>query len=172
MEVVATAKWVRMTARKVRLVAEMVEGMPVNEALTILNFTPRYAAREVGKVIKSAAANAEHNYQLDVASLRVARIEVEGAAIIKRMRAKPRGMSGSIFKRTAHLRAYVSDDVKLDARKRGRGLVTRAGTGPVAAAPAAAAAKPAPARTRSTTPKKTTATKAPAKKAPAKEDEA
>jgi large subunit ribosomal protein L22 len=111
MEVVATAKWVRSTARKARLVSHMVEGLPVAEALVLLRYSPRSAARDVAKVIKSAAANAEHNYNLDSSSLRVVRVEVDGAAIIKRWRAKPRGMVGSIFKRTSHLRAYVSDDV-------------------------------------------------------------
>jgi large subunit ribosomal protein L22 len=110
MEVVATAKWVRTTARKARLVTASVEGLSVAEALVILRFTPRAAARDVANVIKSAAANAEHNYNLDASTLRVARVEVEAAAIIKRFRPKPRGMSGSIFKRTAHLRAFVTDD--------------------------------------------------------------
>ena len=110
MEVVATAKWVRTTARKARLVSAMVTGLPVAEALVVLRFSPRSAAVDIAKVIKSAAANAEHNYNLDASSLRVARVEVDGAMIIKRWRAKPRGMAGSIFKRTSHLRAFVTDD--------------------------------------------------------------
>lgn len=110
MEVVATAKWVRTTARKARLVTGMVEGLPVSEALVVLRYSPRSAARDVAKVIKSAAANAEHNYNLDASTLRVVRIEVDGATIIKRWRAKPRGMAGSIFKRTSHLRAFVTDE--------------------------------------------------------------
>jgi large subunit ribosomal protein L22 len=111
MEVVATARWVRVTARKARLISHMVEGLPVGEALTVLRFTPRSAARDVAKVIKSAAANAEHNYNLDASTLRVSRVEVDGAMIIKRWRAKPRGMVGSVFKRTSHLRAFVTDEV-------------------------------------------------------------
>lgn len=90
--------------------SQMVEGLPVAEALVLLRYSPRSAARDVAKVIKSAAANAEHNYNLDSSTLRVVRVEVDGAAIIKRWRAKPRGMVGSIFKRTSHLRAYVSDE--------------------------------------------------------------
>lgn len=125
MEVVATAKWVRMTARKARLVTDSVQGMAVADALTVLTYTPRAAATEVAKVIKSAAANAEHNYNLDTSALRIARIEVEDAAIIKRFRAKPRGMAGSIFKRTSHLRAFVSDDLQPPANRR-RGTVTTA----------------------------------------------
>src|ERR1035437_6964069 len=116
MEVVATAKWVRITARKARLLTATVEGLPVAEALVILKFTPRGAARDVANVIKSAAANAEHNYNLDASTLRVAR--VEAAAIIKRFRPKPRGMSGSIFKRPPHLRAFVTDDEPTPEKRR------------------------------------------------------
>jgi len=122
MEVVASAKWVRVTARKARLITHMVEGLPVGEALTVLRFTPRSAARDVAKVIKSAAANAEHNYNLDASTLRVARVEVDGAMIIKRWRAKPRGMVGSVFKRTSHLRAFVTDD-ELPAHTKRRSAV-------------------------------------------------
>jgi large subunit ribosomal protein L22 len=124
MEVVATAKWVRTTARKARLVAATVEGLPVNEALTILSFTPRAAAIEVAKVIRSAAANAEHNYNLDGADLRVARVEIDGAAIIKRFRPRAQGRAFSIFKRTTHLRAVVTDDGSPLLRRRRRIVTT------------------------------------------------
>lgn len=143
MEVVATAKWVRITARKARLVTATIEGLPVAEALVILHFTPRAAARDVANVIKSAAANAEHNYNLDASTLRVARIEVEAAAIIKRFRPKPRGMSGSIFKRTAHLRAFVTDDIAVEGKRRRsvirmpRTVVTAPAAGPSSETPAA-----------------------------------
>jgi large subunit ribosomal protein L22 len=142
MEVVATAKWVRTTARKARLVSAMVTGLPVAEALVVLNFSPRSAAADIAKVIKSAAANAEHNYNLDASSLRVARVEVDGAMIIKRWRAKPRGMAGSIFKRTSHLRAFVTDD-EMPANVRRRSAVKLPRTvvpTPIVSAPAGAAA--------------------------------
>jgi large subunit ribosomal protein L22 len=112
MEVVATAKWVRTTARKARLVAALVEGLPVDEAISVLSFTPRSAATDVSKVIKSAAANAEHNYNLDRTTLRVKRIEIESASIIKRFRPRAQGRAYSIFKRTSHLRAFVADDLQ------------------------------------------------------------
>jgi large subunit ribosomal protein L22 len=128
MEVVATAKWVRTTARKARLVAALVEGLPVDEAITVLSFTPRAAATDVSKVIKSAAANAEHNYNLDRSTLRVKRIEIESAAIIKRFRPRAQGRAFSIFKRTAHLRAFVADDLQPRIRRRPQ-------TAPVAAPP-------------------------------------
>src|SRR5437870_4911257 len=118
MEVVATAKWVHTTARKARLVTHMVEGLPVAEALVVLRYSPRAAARDVAKVIQSAAANAEHNYNLDASTLRVIRIEVDGADVFKRWRAKPRGMVGSIFKRTSHLRAFVTDEEPAPNKRR------------------------------------------------------
>jgi large subunit ribosomal protein L22 len=118
MEVVATAKWVRVTARKARLVADSVKGLPVTDALTMLQYTPRHVSDDVAKVIKSAAANAQHNYNLDASTLRVNRVVVEDAVIIKRMRAKARGRMGSIFKRTSHLVAYLSDDLKPAATRR------------------------------------------------------
>lgn len=135
MEVVATARWVRVTARKARLVAATVQGLPVEEALTVLRFTPRAAAREVAKVIKSAAANAEHNYNLDPGTLRVARIDVDGASIIKRFRPRAQGRAFSIFKRTAHLRAVVTDEPLAQPRTRKRSAASAA----VAAAPNAVA---------------------------------
>jgi large subunit ribosomal protein L22 len=145
MEVVATARWVRTTARKARLVTASVEGLPVAEALVILKFMPRAAARDVANVIKSAAANAEHNYNLDASVLRVARVEVEAAAIMKRFRPKPRGMSGSIFKRTAHLRAFVTDDEPTLAKRR-RSLVRMPRT--VVTAPSAGPSRETPATRR------------------------
>jgi large subunit ribosomal protein L22 len=119
-EVVATAKWVRTTARKARLVAALVEGLPVDEAITVLSYTPRSAATDVSKVIKSAAANAEHNYNLDRSTLRVKRIEIESASIIKRFRPRAQGRAYSIFKRTSHLRAFVADDLQPRVRRAAR----------------------------------------------------
>lgn len=162
MEVVATARWVRTTARKARLVTASVEGLPVAEALVILRYMPRAAARDVASVIRSAAANAEHNYNLDASGLRVARVEVEAASIIKRFRPKPRGMAGSIFKRTAHLRAFVTDEEPAPERRRRsqvrmpRTVVTAPSAGPSREAPAprrrrapsSAAAEPPAGRTR------------------------
>jgi large subunit ribosomal protein L22 len=180
MEVVATAKWIRTTARKARLVTATVEGLPVAEALVILRFTPRAAAHDVANVIKSAAANAEHNYNLDVSTLRVARVEVEAAAIIKRFRPKPRGMAGSIFKRTAHLRAFVTDDVPTPQKRvrskirMPRTVVTAPSAGPSREAPASrrrrgGAGRPAPAApaAEATTPRRRRGAAKPAAAAPA-----
>ena len=118
MKVIATAKGVRITSRKARLVADSVIGLPVAEALALLSFTPRHAAKEVAKVIKSAAANAEHNFNLEASSLRVDRIDVDQAGIMKRFIPKPRGMAGSLFKRMSHLRCYVTDEEPAPDRRR------------------------------------------------------
>ncbi|MGD0371307.1 MAG: 50S ribosomal protein L22 [Candidatus Dormibacteria bacterium] len=126
MKVVATAKDVRITSRKARVVADSVVGLPVAEALALLSFTPRHAAKEVAKVIKSAAANAEHNFNLEQSSLRVDRIDVDQAGMMKRYIAKPRGMAGSIFKRMSHLRCYVTDEEPEPERRR-RSVVAMAG---------------------------------------------
>jgi large subunit ribosomal protein L22 len=124
MRVVATAKDVRITSRKARVVANSVIGLPVAEALVLLSFTPRHAARELAKVIRSAAANAENNYNLNANSLRVAHIEIEQAGIMKRYIPKPRGMAGSLFKRSSHLRCYVTDE---EPEKPRRSLVAMPG---------------------------------------------
>jgi large subunit ribosomal protein L22 len=133
-EVVATAKWVRTTARKARLVAALVEGLPVDEAITVLSYTPRSAATDVSKVIKSAAANAEHNYNLDRSTLRVKRIEIESASIIKRFRPRAQGRAYSIFKRTSHLRAFVADDLQPRVRRAARRPAAEAAPTPKSAA--------------------------------------
>jgi large subunit ribosomal protein L22 len=145
--VVAVAKDVRITSRKARVVARSVVGLPVAEALTLLSFTPRHGAREVAKVIKSAVANAEHNYNLESSELRVDRIEVDQAGIIKRYIAKPRGMAGSLFKRMSHLRCYVTDEEPEPERRR-RSLVAMPGRAASTSARPAATRRRRPAQVR------------------------
>ena len=120
MEVTATAKWVRVPPRKARLVGAVVQGMPVSEALTVLAFMPKAAANDVAKVIRSAAANAQNNFNLEAERLRLTRLEVNGGPIIKRFRPRARGAYFSIFKRTCHLRAVVEDTVEPTPRGGGR----------------------------------------------------
>ncbi|MHB8311983.1 MAG: 50S ribosomal protein L22 [Candidatus Dormibacteria bacterium] len=120
MQVQATAKWVRVPPRKARLVAEVVQGMPVTEALSVLSFMTQAAADDVGKVVRSAAANAENNFNLDRDRLQLLRVDVDGGPIIKRFRPRARGSSYSIFKRTCHLRAVVEDNLDRPTRQRAR----------------------------------------------------
>ena len=102
-EVRAEAKWVRTSPRKARLVAEHIRGRSVPEARTVLAFTPRAAARDVEKVLRSAVANAEANHGLIGDELYVRAALVDGGPVLKRWRARARGRVGRIRKRTCHI---------------------------------------------------------------------
>jgi large subunit ribosomal protein L22 len=99
----ATAKFVRIAPRKARLVADEVRGKSVPEAVSILQFTNKRAAGIVGDVIKSAAANAEHNDDADVDALIVRDVRVDEGPTIKRFRARAMGRATMIRKRTSHI---------------------------------------------------------------------
>jgi large subunit ribosomal protein L22 len=102
-EVRAEAKWVRVSPRKARLVVEHIRGRSVPEARTVLAFTPRAAAREVEKVLKSAVANAEANHGLMGDDLVVSAAYVDEGPTLKRWRPRARGRVGRIKKRTCHI---------------------------------------------------------------------
>jgi ribosomal protein L22 len=99
----ASARYLRTSPRKVRLVADQVRGLPIEEARALLRFSPRGAARDVGRVIDSAAANAENNHDLPADDLRVAEIYVDEGPTMRRWRARARGRATRIEKRTCHL---------------------------------------------------------------------
>src|SRR3989454_3269844 len=102
-EVRAEARWVRSSARKARLVVDHIRGRTVPEARTVLAFTPRAAAREVEKVLRSAVANAEANHGLVGDDLVVSAAYVDEGPTIKRWRARARGRVARIRKRTCHI---------------------------------------------------------------------
>ena len=102
-EVRAVAKWVRMSPRKARLVAEHIRGRSVPEARTVLAFTQRAAAREIEKVLRSAVANAEANHGLFGDDLQVSSAYVDEGPTIKRWRPRARGRVARIRKRTCHI---------------------------------------------------------------------
>jgi large subunit ribosomal protein L22 len=102
-EVRAVAKWVRMSPRKARLVAEHIRGRTVPEARTVLAFTPRAAARELEKVLRSAVANAEANHNLVGDDLVVSAAFVDEGPVMKRWRARARGRGVRIQKPTCHI---------------------------------------------------------------------
>ncbi len=102
-EVRAEAKWVHTSPRKARLVAEHIRGRSVPEARTVLAFTPRAAARELEKVLRSAIANAEANHGLIGDDLYVRAATVDEGPTLKRWRARARGRVGRIRKRTCHI---------------------------------------------------------------------
>jgi large subunit ribosomal protein L22 len=111
MEVKATAKFIRRSPRKVRLVLDAVRGKSVDEALAILRFLPQAGARDVYSVVKSAAANAENNYQMAPEDLVISRIFADEGPTFKRFRARARGMASPILKRTSHITVVVEERI-------------------------------------------------------------
>lgn len=109
MEAKAIARTVRIAPRKARLVVDLIRGKSVDEALAILRYTPRAASPIVEKVLKSAVANAEHNYNIDTANLVVDKVFVDEGPTMKRYKARARGRATQINKRTSHITVVVSD---------------------------------------------------------------
>ena len=99
----ASARYLRTSPRKVRLVADQVRGMPIEDARALLQFSPRAAARDVVKLIDSAAANAENNHDLVADEMRIAEISVDEGPTLRRWRPRARGRATKIDKRTSHL---------------------------------------------------------------------
>ncbi len=109
MEVKAVTRYVRISPRKARLVTELVKGKPVEEALTILRFVPKKAARLVDKTLRSALANAEQNPNIDVDTLYIKRILVDGGPQMKRWRARAMGRANKIIKRSSHITVILDE---------------------------------------------------------------
>ena len=99
----AKARYVRVAPRKARLVADQIRGMSVDEARTLLAFSSRGAARDLLRLLDSAAANAEANHELVADDMRIAAISVDEGPTLKRWRARARGRATPIHKRTSHL---------------------------------------------------------------------
>ena len=112
MEVRAVAKDTGVSPRKVRPLVDMVRGKMVAEALILLQFTPSPIARVVTKVVKSAAANAENNFQMTTPELRIVSIFVDEARTLKRFRPRARGRAGPILKRSSHITVIVAEQEK------------------------------------------------------------
>ena len=108
----ARARFVRVSARKARLVLDQIRGKSVGEALATLQYTPRAAARIVEKVLRSAIANAEHNHQVrNLDDLRVVVAVADGGPSMKRVQPRAMGRAFFIKHRTSHLTISVSDEV-------------------------------------------------------------
>ncbi|MEK3979644.1 large subunit ribosomal protein L22 [Psychrobacillus sp. OK028] len=105
----AIAKTVRIAPRKVRLVVDLIRGKQIGEAVAILQLTPKAASPVVEKVLKSAVANAEHNYDLDVNNLVVSEVFVDEGPTLKRFRPRAMGRASAINKRTSHITIVVSE---------------------------------------------------------------
>ena len=105
----ASAQTVRIAARKVRLVVDLIRGKSIGEAISILKFTPRGASPVVETVLMSAIANAEHNYDLDIENLVVSEAYVNEGPTMKRFRPRAKGSASPILKRTSHITIVVSE---------------------------------------------------------------
>ena len=103
MEAKALAKYVRMSPSKLKPVTDLVRGKDLNEALTILKFTPGKSAELVEKVVQSAKANAENNFDMDPDKLYVAEIYANQGPTMKRWRAGSQGRAGAILERSSHI---------------------------------------------------------------------
>jgi large subunit ribosomal protein L22 len=108
-EVRAVARHIRISPQKVRLVLDTIRGKPVSEALAILRFLPHKATMPVAKVIRSASANAENNFNLDVDELVVTRAFADEGRTLKRYRPRARGRANQILKRSSHVTVVVSE---------------------------------------------------------------
>jgi large subunit ribosomal protein L22 len=112
MQAIAKLRYARISPQKCRLVADIVRGKPVGNALTTLKFTPKKGAELVRKVLESAIANAEHNLGADIDQLKVSRIEIDTAPVLKRFSARAKGRGNRIVKRNSHITIQVSDGKK------------------------------------------------------------
>lgn len=109
MEVTAKARGIPISARKCRLVVDTVRGKNLSEAISILRFLPQRSAVDVLKVVRSAAANAEHNYDLDPDDLFVKRIFVDEGPTMKRWRPRARGRVNQELRRTSHITVILDE---------------------------------------------------------------
>jgi large subunit ribosomal protein L22 len=109
MEVRASARSMPGSARKLRLILDRLPGLSVDQALALLRYTPSPHARAVSKVVLSAAANAENNFDLDIDDLRVRRAFADEGRTMKRFKARSRGRASPILKRSSHITVILDE---------------------------------------------------------------
>lgn len=110
MEVAAKLRYARISPQKARLVADMIRGKDVGEALRVLTFTPKKSARILKKILESAIANAEHNHGADIDELKVSSVFVDEAPTFKRYMARAKGRGDRITKRNSHITVQVGGE--------------------------------------------------------------
>jgi len=110
MEVKAISRYVRISPQKVRKIAGAIKGKPVETGLGILKFMPQKSAGIVEKIVRSAAANADHNHGLDVDHLVINNLIVDQGPSLKRFRARARGRGARILKKTSHITVILAED--------------------------------------------------------------
>ncbi len=109
MEVKASVRNIRISPTKVRIVVNLLRGKGVAEALTLLKFIPKRASEPIAKVIASAAANAEHNFNLNKESLVISQVFVDQGPTMKRFHPRQRGQAFPILKRSSHITVLVKE---------------------------------------------------------------
>lgn len=110
MQAKASARYIRIAPRKVKLVIDLIRGKEVGEAISILKHTPKAASPVIEKVLNSAIANAEHNFEMDPNGLVIQEAFVNPGPIMKRMRPRAMGRGSRINKRTSHITVVVADN--------------------------------------------------------------
>ncbi|KJV07623.1 50S ribosomal protein L22 [Methylocucumis oryzae] len=109
MEISAKLRNAPLSAQKARLVGDQIRGLPVENALNILKFSSKKAAKIIKKVLESAIANAEHNEDADIDELKVSTVFVNEGATMKRFKARAKGRANHILKRTCHITIKVAE---------------------------------------------------------------
>lgn len=109
MEVKSIYKYARMSDQKVREVTRAITGMPVSQAISVLGYTPKKAARLVGKTLQAAIANAENNHELDADDLIVKSATASKGGMLKRIMPRARGSAGAIKKRMSHITVVLAE---------------------------------------------------------------
>ncbi|MBQ7689249.1 MAG: 50S ribosomal protein L22 [Clostridia bacterium] len=109
MEAKASAPYVRIAPRKVQIVLDLIRNKPADEALAILKFTPKAACEPLAKLLKSAMANAENNFNMDVDRLYVAECTVSQGPTLKRIRPRAHGRAFRINKKTSHINLVLKE---------------------------------------------------------------
>jgi large subunit ribosomal protein L22 len=109
MRVSATARYLRGSTRKARLVTTAIKGKRVEDAIAILQFMPQHAAKDIARVLKSATANAENNFNLSADELTVVSATADDGPTLKRYRPRAQGRTFQILKRTSHITVAVAD---------------------------------------------------------------
>jgi len=109
MEAKAVARYIRISPQKARLVADVIRGRNVEDAINTLRFMPKKGARILRKIVESAVANAGQNETIDVDTLYVKRIFIDGGPMLKRMRPRAMGRANRILKRTSHITIVLDE---------------------------------------------------------------
>lgn len=112
MEVIAKGNYIRLSPKKARQIADIIRGKNAHEAEVMLKLMPQKSAREIKKVLSSAMANAENNFNLEKNELVISKIMIDGGPVLKRWQPRAKGAAFEIKKRTSHISVIVSGDVK------------------------------------------------------------